>query len=193
MLDRPSGTPPVDSLPAWAALEKHATDQISLRDQFAADPERFARFSVRLDEFLFDYSKQLVTPEIMADLIELARQAKIEEWRHKMFAGQPINTTENRSVLHVALRDKSERVYKSEGHEVKPDVAAVLARMRVFVDSLASGRRKGATGQSINTLVNIGIGGSDLGPAMATKATPTPRPPTVEAESEPSGQAPAAA
>ncbi|MBI2236504.1 MAG: glucose-6-phosphate isomerase [Magnetospirillum sp.] len=164
--------PHPDSLPAWAALAAHARGMASqpMRERFAADPGRFARFSLTLDELLLDYSKNRITAETMALLVELARQAGVEDWRDRMFAGAPINATENRPVLHTALRNRSDRPVRVEGADVMPEVRAVLARMKDFSGRLRSGDWRGQTGKRMASVVNIGIGGSDLGPVMVTEA-----------------------
>jgi len=160
-------------LPAWAALQKHAetASSVRLRDMFATDPDRFAKFSLRLgDDLLLDYSKNRITADTMALLVQLAEQAGVAEWRDRMFGGQPINATEGRAVLHVALRNRSDRPILVDGHDVMPGVDAVLAKMKDFAGRVRSGQWKGATGKPIATVVNIGIGGSDLGPVMVTEA-----------------------
>lgn len=157
---------------AFARLKAHraAFDGVHLRDLFSADPDRFAAFSASLDDLLVDYSKNRVTAETMALLAELARAADVEGLRDRMFAGEAINFTENRSVLHIALRNRSNRPIKVDGHDVMPEVNAVLARMRTFAEGVRSGAIRGATGRRITDVVNIGIGGSDLGPAMVALA-----------------------
>lgn len=160
-------------LPAWAALQKHAETASSarLRDMFATDPDRFAKFSLRLgDDLLLDYSKNRITADTMALLVRLAEQAGVADWRDRMFGGQPINATEGRAVLHVALRNRSDRPILVDGHDVMPGVDAVLGKMKDFAGRVRSGDWKGATGKPIATVVNIGIGGSDLGPVMVTEA-----------------------
>ena len=157
---------------AWRALAEHATTtgQQHMRDLFAADPDRFNRFSVRLGDLLLDYSKNRITAETMALLVALAREAKVEDWRERMFSGEKINTTEGRAVLHAALRNTADRPIMVDGKDVMPDVMRVRAQMRAFSDAIRSGSWLGQTGKSITDVVNIGIGGSDLGPVMATEA-----------------------
>ncbi len=160
-------------LPAWQALQDHAdTNAVpAMRDLFAADPDRFARFSLRLgDDLLLDYAKNRVTADTMALLVRLAEQAGVVEWRDRMFGGQPINATEGRAVLHVALRNRSDRPIPVDGHDVMPGIRAVLDKMKDFAGRVRSGDWKGATGKPMATVVNIGIGGSDLGPVMVTEA-----------------------
>jgi glucose-6-phosphate isomerase len=158
--------------PPWIALQRHAEAmrEVQLRQLFAQDPRRFERFSLRLADLLVDYSKHRINEETLQLLFALARGTRVEEWRDKMFAGEKINTTENRAVLHVALRNRSNRPILVDGRDVMPEVNEVLARMRRFTDRLRSGEWKGETGARITDVVNIGIGGSDLGPVMATEA-----------------------
>jgi glucose-6-phosphate isomerase len=157
---------------AWKALLHHhaATQGTHMRELFAADPLRFEHFSLEVEDVLIDYSKNRVTAETMALLFDLARQARVLEWRDRMFAGEKINRTENRAVLHVALRNRSNLPVLVDGKDVMPEVRAVLAKMRAFTDSVRSGAWKGHTGKRITDVVNIGIGGSDLGPVMASLA-----------------------
>jgi glucose-6-phosphate isomerase len=158
--------------PAWKALVHHhaATSSAHMRELFAADPRRFDRFSLEVEDVLIDYSKHRVTDETMKLLFALARQQQVFEWRDRMFAGDKINRTENRAVLHVALRNRSNRPILVDGKDVMPEVNAVLAKMRAFSDRVRSGAWKGFTGERITDVVNIGIGGSDLGPMMASLA-----------------------
>jgi glucose-6-phosphate isomerase len=158
--------------PAWKALLAHYQKMqgVHMRALFAEDPQRFEKHSLRLDDLLVDYSKNRVTTETMKLLCDLARQQKVEEWRDEMFSGAKINGTENRAVLHVALRNRSDRPILVDGEDVMPEVRRVLAKMRAFTGRLRSGDWKGYTGKAITDVVNIGIGGSDLGPVMATEA-----------------------
>lgn len=156
----------VDQLKATAA-ETKATD---IRAAFAADAERFARFSTTLGDLLLDYSKCAVNDKVLDGLEALAKAAKVEEKRDAMFRGDIINITEERAVLHTALRNRSNRPILVDGKDVMPDVNGVLAAMGAFADGIRSGALKGATGKKITDVVNIGIGGSDLGPVMATLA-----------------------
>src|SRR5262249_14723632 len=121
-------------------------------------------------EVFVDYSKNRVTPETMRLLVALAEQQGVAEWRDRMFSGQKINGTEGRAVLHTALRNRSNRPVLVDGKDVMPEVNAVLAKMRRFTDAVRSGAWKGWTGKRITDVVNIGIGGSDLGPVMASEA-----------------------
>ncbi len=158
--------------PAWRALAAHRETMLSVhvRDLFEANPRRFERFSLELGDILVDYSKNRVTEATMELLFDLARQARVFEWRDRMFAGEKINRTEDRAVLHVALRNRSNRPILVDGKDVMPEVNAVLAKMREFTTAVRSGAWKGHTGKRITDIVNIGIGGSDLGPTMASLA-----------------------
>jgi glucose-6-phosphate isomerase len=150
--------------------------EVHMRDLFAGDPQRFENFSLRLSgetsggDILFDYSKNRVTQETMRLLCDLARQANLQSQIEAMFTGQRYNNTENRAVLHVALRNRSNRPILVDGKDVMPEVNAVLAKMRVFSEAVRSGRWKGYTDKPITDIVNIGIGGSDLGPKMVCEA-----------------------
>jgi glucose-6-phosphate isomerase len=158
--------------PVWQALVAHQRDiaELHLRDLFAADPQRFERFSFRLGDLLFDFSKNRVTEDTLALLLRLAREMRVAERIEAMFHGARINVTENRAVLHVALRNRSNRPILLDGEDVMPEINRVLLKMRAFTEAVRSGRWKGFTGQSISHVVNIGIGGSDLGPKMVVKA-----------------------
>jgi glucose-6-phosphate isomerase len=163
---------PVTQLAAWKDLEAHYQEisALHMRDLFISDPERFEEFSLRLDDILFDYSKNRITRKTMDLLIELAQQSGLAEMIEAMFSGEKINNTEGRAVLHVALRNRSNRQILVDGKDVMPEVNRVLEKMRVFSDSVRSGEWKGYTGKAITDVVNIGIGGSDLGPQMVTAA-----------------------
>ena len=141
-----------------------------MRDLFAADVSRFDKFSLTLDGLLLDYSKNRISGETMRLLCDLARQAGLEKWRDRMFSGQTINTTEGRAVLHVALRNRSGRAIEVDGEDVMPKVEAALRRMLAFAEAVRDGSRAGATGKPITDVINIGIGGSHLGPAMVCRA-----------------------
>ena len=164
--------PALTELPAWQALTRHhaVMQDRQMRDLFAADAERFQRFSLRLGDFLLDYSKNRVTAETMRLLVQLAHEAGVETWRERMFSGQRINNTENRAVLHVALRNRADRPILVDGQDVMPEVNRVLAQMRAFSEAVRGGAWRGATGHTVTDVVNIGIGGSDLGPLMASEA-----------------------
>jgi glucose-6-phosphate isomerase len=158
--------------PAWVALQAHHRTFADrhLRELFAADPQRFEAFSLELDGLLLDLSKNRIDGETMRLLRDLAREAGVEPAIARMFGGEKINATEDRAVLHTALRNRSGRPVLVDGRDVMPDVQAVLDRMGRFADSIRGGTRTGATGRRLTTIVNIGIGGSDLGPAMAVQA-----------------------
>ncbi|HEX9007312.1 MAG TPA: glucose-6-phosphate isomerase, partial [Bacteroidota bacterium] len=149
--------------PAWKALEDHygQVRNLHMRELFAADPDRFKRFSLETCGIFLDYSKNRITPETLPLLFALARQARLEEWRDRMFSGEKINTTEGRAVLHVALRNMANRPILVDGADVMPGVNAVLAHMREFSEAVRTGAWKGFTGETITDVVNIGIGGSD--------------------------------
>jgi len=157
---------------AWTALgQKRAEmDGLTMRSLFERDPARFERFSLRLGDLLFDYSKNRVDEPTMALLLDLARAAGVERRREEMFAGHPINTTENRAVLHVALRNRSNDPVLVGGRDVMPEVNATLERIGAFAEAVRAGEIRGATGEPFTDVVNIGIGGSDLGPAMVVGA-----------------------
>jgi glucose-6-phosphate isomerase len=159
-------------LAAWRALAAHAEAMrgVRLRELFADDPERFTRLSGRLDDLLADWSKQRVTSETMDLLVELARACDVEGRRDAMLAGEKINATEGRAVLHTALRNRSDQPVMVDGRDVMPDVRDVLEQMRVFAEAVRRGEWRGHTGATITDVVNIGIGGSDLGPLMVCEA-----------------------
>ncbi len=146
------------------------TNATDIRAAFAADPQRFSRYSTTLGDFLFDYSKCAVNDAVLDALEALAKDAGVEKKRDAMFAGEIINITEERAVLHTALRNRANTPVLVEGKDVMPDVNAVLEAMGAFAEGVRSGALKGATGRKITDVVNIGIGGSDLGPVMATLA-----------------------
>jgi len=158
--------------PAWQALQSHHEKlrHVHMRELFADDPQRYARFSLTFSDVLLDYSKNIVTDETMALLMDLARQADIGGWTEKMFRGDHINVTEDRAVLHVALRNRDNHPIYTGGADVMPKVNAVLAQMREFTERVRSGTWRGYSGKPLTDVVNIGIGGSDLGPVMVTEA-----------------------
>ena len=157
---------------AWQALLAHRRELEGrhLRQLFAQDPARARRFSLRLDDLLLDFSKNLATEETLRLLLALARDADVEGWRGRMFAGDEINVTEGRAVLHVALRNRGGRPITVDGADVMPAVDAVLERMGDFSAQVRGGAWRGHTGATITDFVNIGIGGSDLGPLMVCEA-----------------------
>lgn len=160
------------SQPQWQALLQHRQEMegVRLRDLFAQDASRFDRFSLRFDDILFDYSKNRITDRTMSLLTDLARAVDLQAQIDAMFRGDKINTTENRAVLHVALRNRSNRPILVDGQDVMPDVNRVLTKMRRFSEAVRTGDWRGYSGERITDVVNIGIGGSDLGPKMATTA-----------------------
>jgi glucose-6-phosphate isomerase len=170
--DSPSTTTSIDRTPEWGALlAHHATIRDRhLRDLFSADPGRATRLTAEGAGLFLDYSKHRVTDETMARLVAVARAARVEERRAAMFAGVHINETEDRAVLHTALRTPADQRLLVDGHDVVPDVHGVLDRMATFALRVRGGDWRGFTGRPIRNVVNIGIGGSDLGPAMATEA-----------------------
>jgi glucose-6-phosphate isomerase len=162
----------LNRLPVWEKLcaHQHKIANLHMRDLFASDPERFSKYHIKFADILLDYSKHRITEETLPLLFELAREAKIESWRDRLFAGEKINITENRAVLHSALRNRSNTPVYVDGKDVMPDVNAVLKQMREFSDKVRNGTWLGYTGKRIKNIVNIGIGGSDLGPVMACDA-----------------------
>ncbi|MEU4271609.1 glucose-6-phosphate isomerase [Streptomyces sp. NPDC026092] len=155
--------------PEWAALGKHREQlgDTHLRELFAADPDRGTAYTLRVGDLYLDYSKNLVTDETLALLRELAVATGVAELRDAMFRGEKINTTEDRAVLHTALRAPRDAVVEVDGENVVPAVHAVLDKMGAFAEKVRAGEWVGHTGKPIKNIVNIGIGGSDLGPAMA--------------------------
>lgn len=160
------------AMPQWQRLQalQSKISQLHMREMFAAEPKRFSRFSTESCGILYDYSKHLINDDVLEELFSLAKDRGLEEKRRQMFDGAVINTSENRSVLHTALRNRGPAAVYVNGEDVMPDVLAVLQKMRKFTDRVRSGNWKGATGKEITDIVNIGIGGSDLGPVMAVEA-----------------------
>ncbi len=156
---------------SWEALAKHfeKMKRVHMRTLFAEDSERFKKFSMRFNDILVDYSKNIITEETLGLLIGLADEVGLKEAIRKMFTGDKINETENRAVLHTALRNRENRPVYVDGKDVMPEVNAVLEKMEVFSDKVVSGEWKGFTGRRVTDIVNIGIGGSDLGPVMVTE------------------------
>ncbi|EMR9379943.1 glucose-6-phosphate isomerase [Escherichia coli] len=158
---------------AWQALQKHFDEMkdVTIADLFAKDGDRFSKFSATFDDqMLVDYSKNRITEETLAKLQELAKECDLAGAIKSMFSGEKINRTENRAVLHVALRNRSNTPILVDGKDVMPEVNAVLEKMKTFSEAIISGEWKGYTGKAITDVVNIGIGGSDLGPYMVTEA-----------------------
>lgn len=158
--------------PAWKTLKAHHKEMaaIHMRDLFAQDARRFDKFSLHFNDLLLDYSKNIVTDQTMRLLFDLARETGVQAYAQRMFDGDKINFTENRAVLHIALRNRSNRPIKVDGRDVMPRVNKVLSHMRAFSERVRGGQWKGYTGKAITDIVNIGIGGSDLGPVMVTEA-----------------------
>jgi glucose-6-phosphate isomerase len=167
---------------AWRALaaHRHAMAPRRMRELFASDPQRFDRFSGRLGDLLIDYSKHRITAETMALLTGLAEAAEVPRWIERMFAGEAINVTEGRPVLHVALRNRANTPILVDGADVMPKINAELTRMGAFAEAVRAGERRGHGGEAIRAVVNIGIGGSDLGPRMAVAALAADRHPDLD-------------
>jgi glucose-6-phosphate isomerase len=163
---------PITDTPEWRALTDHhaAIGDRHLRDLFADDPRRGESLCIEVGDLYLDYSKNRLNEDTVDLLAALARRARVEQLRDAMFAGEKINVTENRAVLHVALRAPADEVIEVDGTNVVPEVHRVLAKMRGFAEAVRSGRWTGHSGQRIRNVVNIGIGGSDLGPHMAYEA-----------------------
>ena len=162
----------LNQTPAWAALEQHqrAVAPLHLRDLFTRDPGRFERFSLHAGPLFLDYSKNRVTDETLTLLLALAKESNLAQWIERLFRGERVNGTERRAALHTALRHRGSAPVLLDGRDVMPDVRRVLEQMRKFSESVRSGDWRGYTGQPITDVVNIGIGGSDLGPAMVVSA-----------------------
>lgn len=165
-------TTPFDQTAAYKKLKSHhkTISQKTIQDLFAEDPDRFKKFSVRLGDILLDYSKNRITTRTRSYLVQLAEEAGLAKAIEQMFTGEKINATENRAVLHTALRNRSNTPVLVDGKDVMPEVNEVLAKMKEFSGNVRSGAWKGYTGKEITDIVNIGIGGSDLGPVMVTEA-----------------------
>lgn len=158
---------------AWLLLKRHYEEEMSrthMKDLFAKDPERFSKFSLTAEDILFDYSKNIITAKTLQLLLQLANDCSLKEAIEAMFSGEKINETENRSVLHIALRNLGDNPIMSDGKDVMPEVREVRGHMKAFCEKVHSGEWKGYTGKKIKYIVNIGIGGSDLGPVMVTEA-----------------------
>ena len=158
---------------AWILLKKHFEEEMSrsqMKDLFANEPERFKNFSIGFDDIFFDYSKNIINKKTLQLLLQLANDCELTTAIKAMFEGEKINETENRAVLHTALRHFSNTPVITDGNDVMPAVRKVQAQMKDFCQQIHSGNWKGYTGKSIKYIVNIGIGGSDLGPVMVTEA-----------------------
>ena len=162
----------INQSPIWQSLNQHKKDieSISLREMFKSDPNRFNQFHIQFNDLLLDYSKHRISKETISLLVKLAKEADVEGWRNRMFEGEKINSTEHRAVLHTALRNQNISPIISDGEDVMPKVKNVLKKMRRFSEEVRSGQWKGFTGKAITSVINIGIGGSDLGPAMVCQA-----------------------
>lgn len=160
------------STKAWQQLQQHAEEmkKVHMRDLFKTDPQRFNKFSLCLDEIVFDYSKNIITDTTIHYLLKLAEECRLKDAIESMFSGEIINETEHRAVLHTALRNFSGEPVYAEGNDVMPGIKNVLRKMKSFTASIHSGKWKGYTGKKIKYIVNIGIGGSDLGPQMVCEA-----------------------
>ncbi|MGE5410051.1 MAG: glucose-6-phosphate isomerase, partial [Clostridiales bacterium] len=156
----------------WKKLKEHqlAVSGKNMRTMFEEDSDRFNKFSLKFNDILLDYSKNRITEETIELLLQLTKESDLKVWIEKMFSGEKINVTENRAVLHTALRNRSNRAIVVDGKDVMPEVNAVLKHMRQFSEDVRNGKWKGFTGKNITDVVNIGIGGSDLGPVMVTEA-----------------------
>lgn len=159
-------------LPEWRALQDlyDQTNSVHLRDLFEHDKERGTRYSLQVNSLYLDYSKQRITDQVLQGLFALARAKDVEDKRDAMFRGEKINTSEQRAVLHTALRDQSNEPILVDGVDVKPAIKEELEKMKLFASAVRNGEWKGHTGKQIRNIVNIGIGGSDLGPVMVTEA-----------------------
>lgn len=157
---------------SWQKLQAHfnTMSSVQMKQLFDADPERFDKFSAQFNDILIDFSKNIINHETIDLLVSLAEECELKEAIQSKFNGQPINTTEGRAVLHTALRNKSDRPILVDGKDVMPDVRKALAKMKIFADKVTSGNWFGYSGKPIKSIVNIGIGGSDLGPVMVTEA-----------------------
>ena len=163
---------PFNQTHAFSLLTKHKEEMAEtiIKDLFKNDTQRFDKFSVRFEDILLDYSKNLITDKTKAILVALANECELDDAIERMFTGDVINQTENRAVLHTALRNRSNSPIAVDGHEIMPEINAVLEKMKVFSEKVISGSWKGFTEKAITDIVNIGIGGSDLGPVMVTEA-----------------------
>jgi glucose-6-phosphate isomerase len=162
----------ISHTPIWAKLKTHQQyiAQQHLRDLFALDPKRFENFSIEAEGFLLDYSKNFITHETLDLLLELAKKVQLEQSINSLFSGEKVNNTEQRAALHTALRNRSNTPIKVDGKNIMPDINKVMVEMQQFTEQVRNGKWRGYTGKPIESIVNIGIGGSDLGPAMVTKA-----------------------
>ncbi|TFH43226.1 MAG: hypothetical protein E4H01_12340, partial [Lysobacterales bacterium] len=169
-------SPAPNQLPAWRALQAHQIQvaRLRMRDLFASDGDRFRRFSLQACDLFLDYSKNRITADTLALLTELARQAQVESWRDRMYAGDIVNQSEQRAALHVALRAPAGHPFPAPGKDFMPMVEDARRRMREVSDAVRQGRWTGHSGKAIASVVHIGIGGSRLGPEMAVNALLAP-------------------
>lgn len=160
------------SLASWQALVEHANEMKTqhMNDLFSQDSERFSKFSIQLPSLLLDYSKNRITDKTLSQLIDLAKDCEVEQWREKMFKGEHINRTEDRAVLHVALRNRAKKPIMLDGKNITLDVEKALDKMHAFTEQVRQGKWLGYSGKRITDVVNIGVGGSNLGPQMVTEA-----------------------
>ena len=163
---------PFNQTHAFSLLTKHRKEiaETTIKELFKNNAKRFDKFSIRFEDILLDYSKNILTDKTKAILVALANECELDDAIERMFTGDVINQTENRAVLHVALRNRSNSPIAVDGHEIMPDINAVLEKMKGFSEKVISGNWRGYSGKSITDVVNIGIGGSDLGPVMVTEA-----------------------
>ena len=157
---------------AWKALIAHQIEmgKVQMKDLFTENPKRFEQMSIQFDDILFDYSKNIISDDTFSLLLQLAGECQVEEARMAMFDGEKINQTEGRAVLHTALRNFSDKAVAIDGQDIMPEVRETRQKMKSFCEKVHSGKWKGYTGKRIKNIVNIGIGGSDLGPVMVTEA-----------------------
>lgn len=157
---------------AWKSLIEHQVEmkKVQMKDMFKKNPKRFEQMSIKFEDILFDYSKNIINEKTLEKLFELAEECKVKVAREAMFSGEKINQTENRAVMHTALRNFSDTPMTVDGKDIMPEIRDVRQKMKSFCEKIHSGEWKGYTGKAIKNIVNIGIGGSDLGPVMVTEA-----------------------
>lgn len=157
---------------AWKALVEHQTEmkKVQMKDLFAKDPKRFENLSIRFGDILFDYSKNIITDRTLEKLFQLAEDCELKAAQNAMFDGETINETEDRAVMHTALRSFSEESNTIDGEDIMPEIRETRQKMKSFCEKIHNGEWKGYSGKKIKNIVNIGIGGSDLGPVMVTEA-----------------------
>ena len=157
---------------SWQLLQAHFSEMknVHMKELFKKDPDRFKKYSLQIEDIVFDYSKNRITAKTLELLFQLAKECKVNDAIAAMFNGDIINETEHRSVLHTALRNFSDHPVFSEGNDIMPEVKKALKKMKTFCNAIHSGKLRGYSGKKIKYIVNIGIGGSDLGPQMVTGA-----------------------